>query len=233
MKKLIQSTTALALVLTMAACTTTGLTSTTASKPQATEVRATNPVPTTAPKKSKALYMTLIASLAADGKHRAALAYLDDFDTRWPNDPNAISIRADQHLALRELRTAALEYQKLRRFDANAKADAGLGRVAGALGKWDRAVTYLSRAVRQHPANASYLNNLGYAHLKKSQPNRARKLLERAYEIEPENQQVRNNLMVAMALTGDQATVLKVLNEMEPADRTKMVKLIRSFSQNG
>lgn len=234
MKNLSQFATAIALVLTMAACTTAGSGQGARTTSNGTIAEgATNPVPDAAPERSRALYMTLIASMAAEGKHHAALAYLDDFDTRWPNDAAAISLRADQHMALGELRSAALHYQQLRSFGGDHQADAGLGRVAGSLGKWNRAINYLESAVRQQPANASYLNNLGYAYLKQNQPAKARRLLERAYEIEPKNHQVRNNLMVAMTLTGDQDQVREALAHMPEHDRTKLVRLIRSFTQNG
>lgn len=231
MKRISQSLVALALILSVAACASTG-TGTAASSPQMME-GASNPVPDVAPEKSRALYLTLIASLVEEGKHHAALAYLDDFDTRWPNDPTAVALRADQHLALGELRSAALHYQRLRSFGADDLADGGMGRVAGAVGKWQKSINYLESAVRQRPANASYLNNLGYAYLKTNQAKKARRLFERAYEIEPDNKQMRNNLMVSMVLTGDQDQVKEVLAQLPEHDRTKLVKLIRSFTQNG
>lgn len=233
MKSLRQSLIALALIFTVAACASTGGGATTSATGATINEGATNPVPDVAPEKSRALYLTLISSLVDEGKHHAALAYLDDFDTRWPNDPVAVSLRADQHLALGELKAAALHYQRLRAFGADARADAGLGRVAGSLQKWNKSIQYLESAVRQRPANASYLNNLGYAYLKTDNAQKARRLFERAYEIEPENMQVRNNLMVSMVLTGDQKAVQDVLAQMPEKDRTKLVKLIRSFTQNG
>lgn len=218
-----------AATLTAAACTTPGA-NTQAEEASPYTAQSTGNVD---PEKSRALYIGLINTMAEDGKHRAALAYLDDFDKRWPGDAEATALRADQHLALGEYKEAAVQYRKVMNTSVKDRAYAGFGRIAAALGDWPRAVGQLEKARALRPAHVSYLNNLGYAYLKVGQNKKALTLLERALEIDPKNDAVRNNVILALAQNKEKAKVMRALDLLSDTEREKVVKMIQNFRQNG
>lgn len=216
----------------LAACATAGSSAKKKEEAEASPYTAQT-VSNVDPEKSRALYIGLINTMAADGKHRAALAYLDDFDKRWPGDAEATALRADQHLALGETKEAALHYKKVMDSGLKDRAYAGYGRIAAALGEWPRAVSQLEKAHALRPSHVSYLNNLGYAYLKVGQNKKGLKLLERALELDPKNDAVRNNVILALARNKEKAKVMKALDLLSDKERTKVVKMIQNFRQNG
>src|SRR3546814_2395370 len=89
----------------------------------------------------------VIRKLNADGKSHAALAYLDDYDRRFPDDQSARLLRADCLLGAGLLKQAEGIYLTLAQGADGAAAQAGLGKIAAARGDWAGAVHAYERAV--------------------------------------------------------------------------------------
>ncbi len=155
------------------------------------------------PVRSQALYLDVIRKLHDDGKSHAALAYLDDFDRRYPADPKARLLRADCLLDVDRLAEAEALYQGLVPGPEQASAASGLGHVAAARGDWAGAVAAYERATSADPVNAAYRNDLGYALMKTRAFGRAIFALRQASELDPGNLLIRNNLNLALAGVGE------------------------------
>src|SRR3546814_19934039 len=70
----------------------------------------------------RALYLDVIRKLNADGKSHAALAYLDDYDSRFSDDQSARLLRADCLLGAGLLQKEAGIYMTLAQEAAEWKA---------------------------------------------------------------------------------------------------------------
>lgn len=148
--------------------------------------------------RSQALYFTVIAKLRQDGKSHAALAYLDDFDRRYPGDMKARLLRADCLLGIGGLVQAEALYRSLIAGPEGAAAQSGLGHVAAARGDWAAAVAAHRRAAAIDPVNAAYRNDLGYALLRAGNRDGALFALRQASELDPANAVIAANLTLAL-----------------------------------
>ncbi|HEY9545686.1 MAG TPA: tetratricopeptide repeat protein, partial [Solimonas sp.] len=74
-------------------------------------------------------------------------------------------------------------------------------------------VQYLREATRRNPTDAGARNDLGYALLRAGRYAEAMPELSTAIELEPNDDKSRNNLLLLLMLTGDEAGVKRVINE--------------------
>ncbi|HEX7742678.1 MAG TPA: tetratricopeptide repeat protein, partial [Sphingobium sp.] len=88
--------------------------------------------PVDAPASTRSLYLQLIHQARADGRPRAALAYLDDFDRRYPGDPDARALRVNSLLDLGDVDGAESAA-------ANLHDDAMRGHILAARNRWSEA----------------------------------------------------------------------------------------------
>jgi Flp pilus assembly protein TadD len=144
--------------------------------------------------RSRRLFLALVGGLRDQGKTGAALAFLDDYDRAYPDDPQARLLRADCLLALGRAADAAPVYRALLGGPQAAAAQSGLGRVLAAAGQWAQAREAFAAAVALAPSNAHYLNNLGYAAWQAGDRAAAEFALRKAAELDPRNPVTRNNL---------------------------------------
>lgn len=151
------------------------------------------------PARARALYFDVIQKLHQDGKSHAALAYLDDFDRRFPADGKARLLRADCLLATGTPAEAEAIYRVLLSGPEAAAAEAGLGQIAASRGDWRQAANAYERAVAAAPIHAAYRNDLGYALLKTGDTERAIFVLRQASELAPADKLIRNNLALALS----------------------------------
>jgi Flp pilus assembly protein TadD len=151
---------------------------------------------------TRELYLQLIGQARADGRSRAALAYLDDFDRRFPGDVGARVLRVNSLLDLGKVDQAERAVAALAKVDGNAAVDAVRGHALAARGRWPEAMACYHAAVLASPADAMLRNALGYAQLRSGFGDRAIEQLRGALDLAPGETVIRNNLLLAYAMTG-------------------------------
>ncbi len=180
----------------------------------------------------RALYLSSIAGLLDTARPQAALAFLEDYQNRWPDDRRAFTLQGRALLATGEPRPAEEAFRRAIALEPTADAWVGLGHVAAAGGDWMVAQERFSRALELEPANARALNNYGYALLKLGLPDEAHRWLLRARELDPGNDRVAMNLMVAAWFSGRRETAESIMASLHlPDDRARAAALLTEWSQ--
>jgi Flp pilus assembly protein TadD len=151
---------------------------------------------------SRTLFLIIVDGIKSSGRSRAALAYLDQYLKLYPDDPKARLLMADCLIDTQQTAAAAVIYRGLLGGDREAAAEAGLGHVAAQNGDWAQAALRFQQASSVAPANAAYLNDLGYAQLMTAQYPPAVATLLQAKELDPDNSTIRANVILALHLAG-------------------------------
>lgn len=179
---------------------------------------------------TRGFYLDLIRQARSDGRPRAALAFLDDFDRQYAGDVEAIVLRINCLLDLGEFDKADVAVRRLPR-DARAAqlgAEAARGHVSAAQERWGAAVVHYSAAIAAKPADANLFNALGYAQIRAGQARDAVTSLRSATELSPKSEVIRNNLLLAMLLAGEASAVREALDKIpDPASRTALDEQLR------
>ena len=171
---------------------------------------------------TRGLYLKLIDQARADGRPRAALAYLDDFDRQYPADPAARFLRINSLLDLGDVDKAEAAAATL-----PASNDGRLSQVLGHLrvarGRWDEAVPLYQQAIRANPADAMLRNALGYAQLRAGHYTPAIETLRGAVDLAPGEAVIRNNLALALTVDGHLPQALELLRAVtEPQANARL-----------
>lgn len=182
---------------------------------------------------NRELHLKLIRDLRESGRVHAALAHLDDYDSRYPRDLQAALLRADCLVDIGAYDQAEVIYRRLLRSrNAAAAAYAGLGRAAGLRGDWAAASDHFGEAVRRSPLAVVYLSDLGYALLKSGDPEAAVFRLRQATELAPGEPKARNNLVLALEAAGQTEAAARLWAQVtEPADRRAIASARRDLAR--
>ncbi|HUD27962.1 MAG TPA: tetratricopeptide repeat protein [Novosphingobium sp.] len=151
---------------------------------------------------TRGLYMALIRQARADGRARAAIAYLDDFDKQHPDDREGQLLRVNCLLDLDQVTAARAALSRIPASDRSGAAQAVRGHVLAAEGRWAQAAAQYAVALQESPADAFVANALGYARLRSGQAGLAVETLRGARDLAPDDSVVRNNLILALTMTG-------------------------------
>ena len=179
---------------------------------------AAEPVPST-----RGLYFQLIRQARADGRPRAALAYLDDFDRRYPGDADALVLRINSLLDLGEVARAQAAVRGLPAGTGSPAVAAARGHVLAASGDWAGAGRLYAAALRDSPADPLLRNALGYAQLRLGQARAASDTLRAAADLAPGSEVIRKNLLLALTLSGRAVEVEAGLARIgNAADRARL-----------
>ena len=178
----------------------------------------------------RAMYLSVIRNLAAQGKPEAALAFLDDYDGKYPDDPEAREIRGDALLRVARRDEAAKVFRALDEDGYHAAAKFGLGQVSALASDWAAAAGLFEAAVRLAPTNVRYLNNSGYALLKTGKSAEAYRVLARTVELAPKDETARNNYILAAMRSGHEADAKRALAALGERDREKVVAFVAGWS---
>jgi tetratricopeptide (TPR) repeat protein len=172
------------------------------------------------------LYLGIVDGLIRQGRFEAAIAFLDQYKASQAPGARYQLLRGDALLGARRLDEAATAYAAAASSVFAAKAYGGLGRVAAARGDWTGASDNFARASALDPANATYLNNEGYARLHQDGASPAAALtdLKRAYELDPQSGTIRNNLILALQRAGEQGQVSRLLAGIDDEKKRAQVK---------
>lgn len=176
---------------------------------------------------TRTLYLALIRQARLDGKPRAALAYLDDFDRRHPGDREAQVLRVNCLLDLGQTDGAEAALARVPASDRSGEALAVRGHVLAARARWPEAAQAYAAAQGASPADPFIGNALGYAQLRSGQTEQAIETLRRALDLAPDAAQghglVRNNLALALTAAGrpNEAAVL-LASVRDEAERRRL-----------
>jgi Flp pilus assembly protein TadD len=170
---------------------------------------------------TRTLYLVLIRQARLDGKPRAALAYLDDFDRQHPGDREAKVLRVNCLLDLGQVAAAEAALAQIPNAGRSADALAVRGHVLAAQGRWSDAAGAYAAAQAASPADPFIGNALGYAQLRSGQAEQAVETLKRALDLAPDaahGQAVaRNNLALALTAAGRSAEAAALLAKIRDA----------------
>lgn len=165
---------------------------------------------------TRALYLGLIRQARLDGKPRAALAYLDDFDRQYANDREAKVLRVNCLLDLGQVDAASTALGGIPDAARHADAQTVRGHVLATQGRWVEAASAYIAAESLSPADPFISNALGFAQLRAGDPQRAVETLKRAQDLAPDTAHgsavVRNNLVLALTAAGRQGEATALLH---------------------
>lgn len=163
---------------------------------------------------TRGIYLQMIQKARIDGRSRAAIAYLDDYDRKYSGDTEAKVLRINCLLDLRQIAEAQglvnrLPFERSGRFAAIINAVRG--HVLAAQDRWGEAVPFYTAAVAADPTSGMLHNALGYALLRDHRFDRGLEAMRDARELAPDDVIIRNNLMLAYALGGSEAQLTQAL----------------------
>ena len=196
---------------------------------------ANNPPAALTPQNEALLYLNIVDGLVKQQRYGAALAFLDDYATREASlPPNYWLLRGDALLGLGRGPEAAISYAKLADTPLAAEAWNGKGRVAAAASQWRLAVDNFLEAVRGKPSNPDFLNNLAFAEMQSGQNKISAVYLRQAHELAPASDLIRNNLLIALTLAGEQSAADSILMDIKQGDQRDQVRaLVRKAIESG
>lgn len=168
-----------------------------------------------------AFYLELISGMQQRRLFFAALAHLDVFDQKWPNDRRAKLLRADALRQTNDFASSSSIYRRLIEQEPTAGAFHGLGLIAAAQGNRAEAERLLLQANRLSPIDVRILNDLGYVQLLNGQRADARMSLHKAVELDAKNRQVGANLALYHFLENDPLQAERIMGRFEFSDEQK------------
>lgn len=157
------------------------------------------------------LYLQLIDQARADGRPRAAIAYLDDFDRRYPGDVQARVLRVNSLLDLNDVSGAEAAAASL---PGGPESSAVRGHLLCARERWAEAAALYRQAIGTSPADALLRNALGYALLRAGETAPAVEALRGALDLAPADRAIRNNLLLALTVSGQRAEADAMLRQI-------------------
>lgn len=157
---------------------------------------------------TRGLYLQLIRQARTDGRPRAALAYLDDFDRQFPGDLSARLLRINSLLDLNQIEQAESVLATLGKTPTSGSPAAAVSAVRGhifaAREAWPQAIACYETAISADPTDPLLRNALGYAQLRSGAYDRAIETLRGADDLAPDENVVHDNLLLALMLGGKQ-----------------------------
>lgn len=173
---------------------------------------------------TRTLYLSLIRQARIDGRARAALAYLDDFDRQHPRDRDALVLRINCLLDLGQTEAAQ---NALSRVPPNARDGEVLevrGHLAAAQGDWALAAREYGSALEASPADPLVGNALGYAQMRAGLWQQAVESLKAAHDLAPGEAVIRNNLALALTVAGRSAEAEALLGTIRDSGTRAKVR---------
>jgi Flp pilus assembly protein TadD, contains TPR repeats len=180
--------------------------------------------PVEAPPETRSLYLQLIHQARADGRTRAALAWLDDFDRRYPGDADARLLRVNALLDLGQIDAA--EAVPLPADARNGSVNAVRGHLFAARQRWAEAAGSYATAAQASPADPLLRNALGYALLREGRTAQAVESFRAAVDLAPQEPVIRNNLLLALTLAGRRDEAEALLRRLDPATQSRLRRQI-------
>lgn len=178
------------------------------------------------PAKVQQIKRDAVRALLDKGQYYAALAHIEEQKRAAPADsPDLIYLEAEARRHLRQREQAEALYRRLMNGPLEGKAWHGLGLLT-APNDLDAAVRALRNASSKLPTDVEIRNDLGYALMEAGRYTEALPELSTAAELAPSQLKSRNNLIILMLLTGNQAGADQLAKQAGATPET--VKQLRS-----
>lgn len=162
--------------------------------------------PSATARNETALYLNVVDGLLAQKRFGAALAFLDDYAGKKSDlQPRYWLMRGNALLGLGRHPDAMQAYGRLESTALAADGWNGLGRTAATRQQWRAAADQFRKAVQARPASVEFINNLAFSSMKLGDTATSLSCLRQARELDPTSDLVRNNLIIALTLSGDAA----------------------------
>ncbi len=160
-------------------------------------------------KSGRAVYADVITALIDQEQYYAALAHIQQQQRQQGNTDQLRFLEAEALRHLGQSSEAEKLYKQLLRSSFAAQSHRGLG-LLYAPRDINAAVQHLREAVQREPTNAGMRNDLGYALMSGGRYREALTEIATAVELEPGLDKARNNLIVLLILSRDEAGVKRV-----------------------
>lgn len=182
---------------------------------------------------SRDTYVQLVAQMQQKGLYFASLAHIEALQQRWGADPESSLLLADALRHTGQTARAEVLYSQLRLGPVKARAEHGLGLLAGRSGHFANAEKHLQSAAAAAPTDANILSDLGFALLQQGRWEEARVPLMKSAELASDNPKVWSNIALFLTLNGQtqQASEVMVSRQLSDTSRTQIIELARSIQQ--
>ncbi|WP_293367505.1 tetratricopeptide repeat protein [Nevskia sp.] len=181
------------------------------------------------PAKVRQIKNDAVRTLLDQGQYYAALAHIEEQKQGQPDSPDLIYLEAEARRHLRQLQQSEALYQRLMGGPLEGKAWHGLGLLT-ARSDLEAAIRSLRNASAKLPTDVEIRNDLGYALMEAGRYTEALPELSTAAELAPSQLKSRNNLIILMLLTGNQAGAEQMAKQSGATPET--VKQLRSQAQS-
>jgi Flp pilus assembly protein TadD len=162
---------------------------------------------------TEVIHTDLIRSMLAQGQYYAALAHVEAQKGAQPVSPGLRLLEAEARRKLGQNAEAVALYTSLLRGPEAAPAHHGLGLVYAGNQQLGPAVQHLQQAVRLRPTDVEFRNDLGYALMIAGRYPEALTQLATAVELDPDGSRSRNNLILLLLVTGDEARAVQLARD--------------------
>lgn len=146
------------------------------------------------------LLLSLIHRTQDEGRHFAALAYINAYIKEFGHNAELDAAHAQALRQTGQLEKSEVAYQSILSSPLAPQGWHGLGLLAAQRGDYRQAIPHLSKAAALDPTNAEFLSDLGFAQLQAGQFEQARLPLGQAAELAPGNAKVLGNLAILLIL---------------------------------
>lgn len=180
-------------------------------------------------KASRAVYADVIQGLINQEQYYAALAHIQQQQRQQGNSDQLRFLEAEARRQLGQAAESEKLYKQLLRSRYAAQSYRGLG-LLYAPRDLNIAVQHLREAVQREPTSAGMRNDLGYALMSGGRYREALTEIATAVELEPGLDKARNNLIVLLILSRDEAGVKRVAAAGSVSD--KNLANLRRQAQN-
>jgi tetratricopeptide (TPR) repeat protein len=186
-----------------------------------------------APKEETTLYLDVVDGLIKQKRYGAATAFLDGYAAKRRDfEPRYWLLRGEAFLGLNRPDEAMRAYAALAGTALAAEGSNGEGKVSAARLQWRDAAANFQEAVQGEPANPDFLNNLAFADMHLGRADASASYLRQAWELKPDSSLIRNNLLIALSLTGDREGADTVLKNVKNEDEREAVRTLISDALN-
>lgn len=180
------------------------------------------------PAKVQQIKSDAVRALLEKGQYYAALAHIDEQKQVAPNNAELILLEAETRRHLQQQQASEALYRRLIGGPLEGQAWHGLGLLT-ARHDLGAAVDALRNAARKLPTDVEIRNDLGYALMEAGRYTEALPELSTAAELAPTQLKSRNNLIILMLLTGNQAGADQIAKQSGATADT--VKQLRAQAQ--
>ncbi|HVT35140.1 MAG TPA: tetratricopeptide repeat protein [Nevskiaceae bacterium] len=158
------------------------------------------------------LHDDLIRTMLTQKKYYAALAHVQQQEAISGDTPQLRYLEGEARRNLGQDAVAEELYKSLLKTPYAAEGRHGLGLLYAKV-DLRAAVWQLQQAVQRRPTDAEMRNDLGYALMVAGRFNEAMPQLATAAELDPDDTRSRNNLVILLLLTHDEAGVKRIAGE--------------------